>query len=101
MLINKKEMNCQFHLKEFSDTSNFFYILLQINLSNAEALVWDYTTSPTPTWNTISEADIDFSLPTYPPPVFGKGNSKNRRGFEGYDDQRLQLFRQIEGLMEM
>jgi hypothetical protein len=76
-------------------------VLLQINLSGVEALVWDYTTSPTPTWNTISEADINFSLPTYSPPVFGKGNSKNRRGFAGYDDQRLQLFRQIEGLMEL
>jgi hypothetical protein len=77
------------------------YILLQINLSLATALVWNYTTSPTPTWNTISEADINFSLPTYSLPVFGKGNSKNRRGFAVYDDQRLQLFRQIEGLMEL
>jgi len=33
--------------------------------------------------------------------VFGKGNSKNRRGTAGYDDQRLQLFSQIEGLMEL
>jgi len=33
--------------------------------------------------------------------VFGKGKNKNRRGVAGYDDQRLQLFRQIEGLMEL
>jgi hypothetical protein len=62
--------------------------------------VWNYTTSPTPTWNTISEADLNFQLPTSLP-VFGQGNSKNKRGFVGYDDQRLELFRQIEGLMEL
>jgi hypothetical protein len=63
--------------------------------------MWDYTTPPTLPWNMISEADINFSLPTYPLPVFGKGNSKNRRGFAGYDDQRLQMYRQIEGLMDL
>jgi hypothetical protein len=32
---------------------------------------------------------------------FGKGIFKIKRGFGGYDDQRLQLFHQIEVLMEM
>jgi hypothetical protein len=77
------------------------YILLQINLSAAKALMWDYTTAPTPTWNTISEADINFNLPTHSSAKFRKKNSKTRRDFAGYDDQRLQLFRQIEGLMEL
>jgi len=87
--------------KRISDTLIFLYILLQINLSNAESLIWNYTTPPTPTWNTLLEADIAFSLPNYSLSFFGKGNSKNRRGFAGYDDQKLQLFRQIEGLMEL
>jgi hypothetical protein len=76
------------------------YILLQINLSDVIALIWDYTKSPTPTWNAIYEADINFNLPTSLP-RFDQGNSKNKRGFVEYDDQRLQLFRQIEGLMEL
>jgi hypothetical protein len=66
-----------------------------------KALIWNYTQPPTPTWNTISEVDINFSLPSYSMPLFGKGKLKIRRGFEGYDDQRLQLFHQIEGLMEL
>jgi len=94
-------MNCQYHLKLSSDILQFFSILLQINLSVAKALIWDYTTTPTPTWNTISEADINFSLPTYTLSLFGKGSSKNRRGTAGCDDQRLQLFHQIEELMEL
>jgi len=101
MLINKNEMNCQFHLKGFSDTLQLYiYILLQINLSDSIGLMWDYTTPPTPTWNFIYEADLDFNLPTSLP-GFDQGNSKNKRGVVGYDDQRLQLFRQIEGLMEL
>jgi hypothetical protein len=63
--------------------------------------MWDYTTDPTPPWNVIAEADINFSLPSYTMAVFGKGNSKNRRDNAEYDDQRLQLFSQIEGLMEL
>jgi hypothetical protein len=80
-------------------------MLLQLNLSFATALIWEYTNAPTPTWNTISEADINFNLPNDSQVAFGKKNGKNRRGSAGYYDlhrsQRLELFGKIEGLMEL
>jgi hypothetical protein len=82
-------------------------MLLQINLSLASALIWEYTNAPTPTWNTLFEADINFNLPNDPLVAFGKGKGKNRRGSTEYvhsdlhSSQRLELFRKMEGLMEL
>jgi hypothetical protein len=78
---------------------------LQLNLSFAASLLWEYTTPPTPTWNSIYEADIDFNLPNNSLVVFGKETGKTRRGSSGYyrlhRSERLELFRKIEGLMDL
>jgi hypothetical protein len=75
---------------------------LQINLSYVAGLIWDYTSPPTPAWNAIYEADVNFNLPNNS--IFaGKEASKNRRGSSRYyrlhRSERLELFRKIEGLM--
>jgi hypothetical protein len=77
---------------------------LQINLSFVDALIWDYTSPPTPTWNNIYEADINFNLPNNS--IFAaKEAGKNRRGSSGHyrlhRSERLELFRKIEGLMDV
>jgi hypothetical protein len=74
-------------------------------LSLIDALIWNYTNSPTPAWNKVCEADINFELPSSFLAVFGKRPLKNKRGFSGYyrlhRSERLELFRNIEDLMNL
>jgi hypothetical protein len=60
---------------------------------------------PTPTWNSIYEADINFNLPNNSLAFISKELGKTRRGSSGYyrvhRSERLDLFRKIEGLMDV
>jgi hypothetical protein len=74
---------------------------LQLNLSFANSYIWDYTPSPRPSWNALCEADIGFKLPNNSRVFYDTTTSKNRRSFPGHRSERLELFRNIEGLMDV
>lgn len=75
-----------------------------INLSYAAALILEEVSPSVPSWYSTFECDIDFNLPNNSV-VFGKEPGKNRRSSSGYyrlhRSERLELFRKIEGLMDL
>jgi hypothetical protein len=77
---------------------------LQINLSYAAALILEEVDPAIPTWYSIYESDIDFTLPSNSVVFFGKKPGKKRRGSSGcyrlHRSERLELFRKLEGLMD-
>jgi hypothetical protein len=66
--------------------------------------MWDY--SPYPTWDNIFEADLGFKLPNNTRLFYGKKPPiKKRRSSSEvhplHSTERLELFRNIEGMMDV
>jgi hypothetical protein len=77
------------------------YWLLQINLSFANSYIWDYTPAPRPSWNSLCEADIGFRLPNNSRLFYGKRKRSSPGYYRLHRRQRLELYRNIEGLLDM
>jgi len=81
--------------------------VLQINLAFGAFYIWDFTVFPPfPGWNAICEADIGFKLPNNTRLFYGRRPPiKRRRSSSGINPlhrrERLELFRNIEGLMDV
>jgi len=85
--------------------TKFLLTFLQINLSLTDAMIWDYTSSPLPSWNNICETDLGFRLPNNSMLLSGKETGRKRRSsldhYHLHRSERLELFHNIEGLMDL
>lgn len=72
-----------------------------LNLSFANSYIWDYSPSPRPSWNSLCEADIGFKLPNNTRVFFGSGAGKSRRSYHLHRSERLELFRNMECLLDL
>ncbi|XP_069696574.1 uncharacterized protein [Periplaneta americana] len=70
-----------------------------VNLSFANSLIWNLT--PAPTWNSICEADLGFKLPNNTRPYYGRRHERQRRSIQLHRSERLELFRNVETLLEL
>jgi len=72
----------------------------------AKSFIWDYGPLPLPSWNNLFEADLSFKLPNNTRLFYGeKPPIKRRRSSSEvhplYKRERLELFRNIEGFLDV
>jgi len=80
--------------------------VLQLSYVMGNPLLWDYTPPPLNSWiGPTFEADIGFKLPTDTRLFYGRKPPKKRRSASEVSplrrSERLELFRNIEGFLDV